>query len=384
MENTVKVFIIEENSLLRQRTAAFIMQTVGLEVAGMSDNLAQGVEDVKTLQPAVILLDVTTVKKKMQPLITKLCHDQPRTMVVCMKESWNEEEVKEVLAAGACGYLFKPFAKEQLVKVLTGAYRQKTKTQQQNGKVIALFTPKGSYGKSTLIVNAAIGLSQESGKKVGIVDANLQFGDIAVFLNITPRISIFEAARDLSCLTPGTLSNYFTVYNPHIKLLAAPLKPEQGDLLTGGQIAATVKMAQQLFPYIIVDTPAGFNDISLSVTEAADLVYVVCAINTGLELNHLRRCLDYFKELGYGQEKIRVLINRVPQRSLWALRTMEKKINYPIVTLLPNDFNLAVTASNQGLPMMAVEQKSGLVRGLLDMVKNIMSYDGRTDKLGAK
>ena len=129
-------------------------------------------------------------------------------------------------------------------------------------------------------------------------------------------------------------------------------------------------MTKELFSYVVVDTPSGFNDISLAITQAADVVYVLCAVNTGLELKHLRRSLEYFHELGYDPDKLRVVINRAPQRSLGALRAIEEQLGHPVVTLLPNDFNLAVTASNQGEPMIAVNPEAGLVRGIMDLVRN--------------
>ena len=129
-------------------------------------------------------------------------------------------------------------------------------------------------------------------------------------------------------------------------------------------------MTKELFSYVVVDTPSGFNDISLAITQAADVVYVLCAVNTGLELKHLRRSLEYFYELGYDPDKLRVVINRAPQRSLGALRAIEEQLGHPVVTLLPNDFNLAVTASNQGEPMIAVNPEAGLVRGIMDLVRN--------------
>ncbi|HEY3426770.1 MAG TPA: P-loop NTPase [Negativicutes bacterium] len=381
MENTVKVFIVEENKLLQQRTVAIVRQTTNLEVVGIADNLAQGFDAVLAVQPAVVLLDVVPVRKNIEPLITKLCQAVPQAIVICMNDRWHEEEAQRILAAGASAYLMKPFGKEELVDALAAIYQeQKAVSQQKDGKIIAFFTPKGGYGKSSLVVNMAIGLAEETGEKVGIVDANFQFGDIAVFCNVTPTASVFEAARDLAHLTPVLLNNYFMGFTPAIKVLAAPLRPEQGDLITSEQIKATLTMAQQLFSYIVVDTPSGFNDISLAVTKAADIVYVLCAMNTGLELDHLKRSLDYFKELGYAPDKLKVIINRVPRRSLAALRAVEEQINHPVVTLLPNDFDLAVTASNQGRPMIAVGPESGLVRGVMDIVKNTVAYDSSSGR----
>jgi pilus assembly protein CpaE len=376
LEDTVKVFIVEENTMLQRRAAAIVRKTPNWEVIGSAVDLAQGFEAMQAAQPSVVLLDVAATGNHTEPLVKKLCQAVPCSVVICMSDRWQEDEVRSMLAAGAAAYLVKPFAKEELLEALAAVYKeQAAAARQRRGKMIAFFTPKGGYGKSSLVVNTAIGLAEETGNPVGMVDANFQFGDLAVFCNVTPTVSVFEAVRDLSYLTPVSLSNYFTGYTPAVKLLAAPLRPEQGDLITGEQIAAALHMAQQLFPYIVVDTPSGFNDISLAVTRAADLVYVLCALNTGLELEHLRRSLDYFKEMGYDSDRLKVVVNRARQRSLAALREVEAKIKHPVVTLLPNDFSLAVAASNQGCPMIAMGPESGLVRGIMDVVKNTVAYD---------
>lgn len=379
MESTVKVVIVEENKLLQQRMIAMVQQIANLEIVGIKDNLSQGFHSVQILQPAVVLLDVVPIRENRESFITKICKAVPQAIVICINGHWDEAESDGILAAGASACLVKPFAKDELVDALAAIYtEQSAAVRQKKGKIIAFFTSKGGYGKSSLVVNTAIGLAEETGKQVGIIDANFQFGDIAVFCNVTPTASVFEAVRDLTYLTPVSLSNYFTRYTPAIKLLAAPPRPEQGDLITGEQITATLKMVQQVFPYVVVDTPSGFSDISLAVTKAADIVYVLCALNTGLELDHLRRSLDYFKEIGYAPDKLKVIINRVHQRSLAALRTVEEKINHPVVTLLPNDFNLAVTASNQGRSMMAMGPESGLVRGVIDIVKNTVAFESQS------
>ena len=370
------VFIVESNLLLQQRIAALVQQIEGLEVVGSTEHVLPNFPDIHDCGPQIILLDMLPLRKQWKETLTSLCQTMPQSIVLCMNDVWLPEDISHVLATGVSACLTKPFGRDELVEVLKAVYKEKQAlADSKRGKVIALFSPKGGYGKSSIAVNMAIGLAEETGKRVGMVDANFQFGDLAVFCDVTPEASAYEATRDLNYLTPAALDKYFTSYTEDVKVLAAPVRPEQGDLIGGAQITGVLAMARELYPYLIVDTPAGFTEVSMAIMQEADIVYVLCAVNSGLEVEHLRRSLDYFQELGYRPEKLRVVINRVSQRSLAVLREMEKQLGHPVVTLLPNDFKLAVAASNQGRPMIAAWPESGLVRGIMDVVKNVVHFE---------
>ena len=365
------VYIIENDVILQRRIAALVRQSDFLEVVGTRDLLPAETAELQRAAPDVLILDATQRNLKWPQEIGRLRQALPQTLIVCTHHAWREEAVQSLLECGVASCLVKPFDKAELLELLTCLFASAAaEAQKKQGKLVAFFSPKGGYGKSSLVVNMALGLAAETGRAVSMIDANFQFGDLAVFCNVTPEASVYEAARDLAQLTPQALGSYFTPYKDAVKLLAAPLRPEQGDLISSEQIAGVSQMTKELFSYVVVDAPSGFNDISLAITQAADVVYVLCAVNTGLELKHLRRSLEYFHELGYDPDKLRVVINRAPQRSLGALRAIEEQLGHPVVTLLPNDFNLAVTASNQGEPMIAVNPEAGLVRGIMDLVRN--------------
>ncbi len=242
-------------------------------------------------------------------------------------------------------------------------------------KKIALFSPKSGCGKTTLAVNMAYGLAEASGSAVAIMDSNVSFGDVALFCNGYPKATIIEAARDLAHLSPSTLGAYLTAGGPLIRLLASPARPEMAELIKRHHILELMELLSAAFPYVVVDTEPGFHDLSLAACEGADTIYIIAAFNSSLGLHHVRRSLDAFRCFGYPEQKLKVVISRVP-RDVGRLEWLENELAYPVTALLPNDFRLVAKAVNTGVPLLATDRMSALGKGIGDVVRDSIGGDG--------
>lgn len=359
---------------MQERIAATIGMLSGYKMVGIASSIVEAGNKIGAQKPDIILLDVGDQLQNISSGIAVVQRAIPEGAIIATSKRWDEGEARQALQAGAKGYLAKPFSGKELTDAVAAMGRSFLRNQSEHGlqgKIISVFSPKGGHGVSSLTLNVAVGLAEETDGPVGIIDANLQFGDMAIFCNLSPASSIFEVTRDLNYLSPLSMGTYFTEYNHNIRVLAAPLRPEQADLVRGESVTRILEMARSLFAYVIVDTPPGFNEISLAIADAADLVYVVCALNTGREVVHAHKCLEFFKRLGYSQNKVRMVFNRAQRRDLATLNSLEKELSYPVTTLLTNDFNLAVTAANRGQSMIAIDPTAELVRGYLDIVRDI-------------
>lgn len=241
-------------------------------------------------------------------------------------------------------------------------------------KIITMFSPHSGCGKTTLAVNLACGLAQLTGEQVGIMDANLSFGDVALFFNAYPTSTMVEAARDLQYLSHETFGAYLTNCSASIRLLASPSKPEKAELIQGHEMAQLLAMMQRSFSYVIVDTEPGFTEAVLAACDAADTVYIVAAFNSRAGIVHVRSALATFQSLGYSANKLKVVISRV-SRDIDQLDNMEVQLSYPVTALLPSDFRLVTDAINKGVPLLASHPDSTLARGIMDVVRDSIGAD---------
>lgn len=163
--------------------------------------------------------------------------------------------------AGASGYLIKPFTYNGLkeaIKIYTA------NGMEMDCHAMTFFSPKGKSGKTTLIANLAMAISRTTGEQVGIIDADLQFGDMAVFFNLEPQSTIVEAARDASFLSPLDLRSYYTKVNDKVSVLCGTKTPSLIDRVAIDSLEAVIKMSRSLFKYLLIDVPAGFNPTSIA------------------------------------------------------------------------------------------------------------------------
>ncbi|NMA02292.1 MAG: AAA family ATPase, partial [Clostridia bacterium] len=153
------------------------------------------------------------------------------------------------MKAGAREYLVKPFDTDELSNTIRRTYQLEqqrmgtienisgNKGQQKiDPQVVTVFGTKGGVGKTTISVNMAAQLTKRTKKKVVLVDLDLQFGDVSVFLNIVPKKTIAELVQERGKLTIDLIESYLIPHISGIKILPAPLRPELAELITPDHI----------------------------------------------------------------------------------------------------------------------------------------------------
>lgn len=373
MPEPTRVLIIEEAAWMAEKLAAVLRDIPGIEVAGHAASVNEAQDSLLAIRPEIVVLSVDSYQGNARERLRRVLAAAPWSRVICASARRDDSLAKAVLQEGAAACLPKPFTAQEFtaaVEAVPGGAA--LAPDAGKGKVVAAFSSKGGCGKSFLVANVAVGLAAETGRSVGVVDANPLWGSIAAMYNIHPTVSLFEAARDLKYVSPVTFGSYLTPYKELVKVLAAPALPEQAELIRGDDVTAIAAMLREVFRYTVIDTPSGFNEISLAAAQAADAVYLVAALNTGRELDNVRRSLTEFARLGYPRGKVRVVLTRVRSRDLDLLKSVEAELGYPVTALVPNNFPAVVAAINRGEPLWEAGRDSPCLRGIDDIVKDIL------------
>src|SRR5438105_3243920 len=122
-----------------------------------------------------------------------------------------------------------------------------------HGKVIAAFSPKGGVGTTTLAVNLACALTT-FGRRVVIVDGNVGFGNVGMFLNITPGRNILHVVDDLGGILEAHIDDALHTHPSGLKVLLAPDKAEDSDTIHGEHLRTILANLQARYDYVVVDT----------------------------------------------------------------------------------------------------------------------------------
>ncbi len=349
-----KVMLIENNRVMLERLSSVIRGIDNYDLEARFQQAGDALGQGAMYQPDLILLDIDAGHNL--SLISEFASVYKNAAILCLSSNWDATNAAKMVQFGAKGYLLKPFnAKEFMEAVDTFG-----KTgMAASSETLAFFSPKGKSGKTTLIANLAVSLAKKSGEAVGVIDADLQFGDMSVFFNLSPQSTIVEAARDIKFLSPITLNSYFAEV-PEVekmRILCGTRKPDYAELVDIENFEEVVKMAQSLFRYVLIDLPPGFNPISISAAELSTKTYMVSMISGGYEILHVKRALEIFKAWPNVEERLRPVFTRVSPCEETQKRWLSQEIKFPVHAILPNEYLMVSAAANDG--RMAVENKSG-------------------------
>lgn len=333
----------------------------------------EAMSEIGLLSPQVILLDADTQSEDMVAVIRNLLMRSPGSALFCLSADWNEQRQYDCLSAGARGFLVRPLRCEDILQAMR---KEDDAPQAANGEIFAFFSPKGKSGKTTLIANMALALARQTKESVAIVDADVQFGDLAVFFNLEPETTIVEAVRDVRHLSPVTLDPYFIKVNAQIRVLCGARRPQLAERVRAPDLEALLGLARSCYRYVLVDLPQGFNPISIAASEAADTVYLVTMVGGAYECRHLRRSLDIFRSMEDFSHRVKTIFTRVADCSEQSRKALAEEIGYPVTGMLPNAYLLVSAAANDGRMALDIKPESSLSRSITELINGITGEKG--------
>ena len=218
----------------------------------------------------------------------------------------------------------------------------------QRGRVVAVFSPKGGAGTTTVAVNLAVAASPGGGATPVLVDADLPFGDVAITLGLDPTQSLADATgADMDQLRLRSLLVTDTVSG--LRTLLAPADPARAEVITAADVTRTLELCRQIAPLVVVDTSSAFDEVTLSILDQADDVVVVAAPDV-TSVKNAKVALDTLNRLGVGQSHTFLVLNRVPARPLLAVSDVERVLGLKAHTI-PEDEAVA-EAAHAGRPLV--------------------------------
>ena len=231
------------------------------------------------------------------------------------------------------------------------------------GRIVTVFSTKGGAGKSFVATNLAAILARRNAKPVVIIDADLQFGDVAVMLGMAPSHTIIDAVNQIDRLDESLLRSLLIKHEGSgLYVLAAPVEPAFADSVSLPHMSRILEVLTSFCSHVIVDTPASFNDIVLGVLEQADDIVMMA----GMDIPHIKNTkigLQTLRLLHIPAAKVKLTLNRANSKVRLDIADVERTLQMKADSLLPSD--IAVPQSiNKGVPIVLDNPKSGVSRNL--------------------
>jgi pilus assembly protein CpaE len=260
--------------------------------------------------------------------------------------------------------------------------RSQTQRRATGGRVVAFYGAKGGVGTTTLAINTAIALRKELGRSVALVDANLQFGDHRVFLDLGPDSRSIVDVVSAGAIDLELLRQSIVRHETGVELLLAPSSPEQAELVSQPQhhLLKIIEMLRSVYEIVLVDMNERFDDHMLDVIGIADRLVVVMTADLSCVKN-VRLVLETMNQLQVPQERLMLVLNRANAFTGISVKSVEHVLKRPIEHQVVNDYRSAISALNSGTPFMAKRHDSALSKDVLELARIVDKPTGAAVEL---
>jgi pilus assembly protein CpaE len=247
--------------------------------------------------------------------------------------------------------------------------RRQLQTAAHRGRVMTVFSPKGGTGKTVVATSLAAMLAKKEGKRTLLLDLDLQFGDAAIMLGLEPTKTVYDLVVAPGELDPEKLAGYVTRHACGLDVLAAPLRPEDAELVVESKVTALIDVARASYDAIVVDTSPFFHGAVLATLDRTDQLLVLCGLDVPT-LKNVRLALQTLEQLSFPASRITYVMNRATSNVGLKTREVEDGLHVKVAHELPLDRAVQVCV-NRGESAVLTQPRSDFARAMNGLVKQM-------------
>lgn len=233
------------------------------------------------------------------------------------------------------------------------------------GKILVVFSAKGGCGKTTLSVNLAHALANQTDSKVALLDFDLQFGDIAVALQIEPKKTISDAISMQNNLDELGINSLMVNQQKNLDILLAPINPTDVEFITTKLIDSLLESLRSNYDYIVVDTPPAFTDVILRVFDQADRFFLMTTLDMPA-IKNLKLVISTLEALNINKTKLEFILNRSDVKSGLSYAEVEELVGESFSSQIPSS-NDVPASTNRGVPLVVENPRHPVSREIIDL-----------------
>ncbi len=385
-----RVLIVDDIAETRENIRKLLQFESDIDVVAVARTGREAIQLTQEVNPDVVLMDINMPDMDGIAATEIIRQKMPSVQVVVLSVQGDQNYMRKAMLVGARDFLTKPPMPDELVAAIRRAGKMAREERAKNaqayvaapvganfnaaagsnaqGKVIMFYSPKGGTGTTTLAVNVAVALCNEE-TRVVIVDASLQFGDVALFLNEQGKNTILDLVGRADELDPSIVDDVMIKHAVSgVHVLASPSRPEHGEKVNPDQFTKLLRYLRQLYGYIVVDTSSYLNDVTLSVLDVAEVVVLVTAQDIP-SIKNDRLFLDLCLTLSIPVEKVALVMNKYDKRIAILPEKIGENLKQPVVAVIPLDEKTVIPSVNRGVPFMIDNKTQPAARGVYTLVE---------------
>lgn len=390
----IRILVVDDIAETRDNVKRLLYFEPDMEVVGEAEDGEAALRLAEKLLPDIVLMDINMPVLDGISATEQIAMSVPGAGIIIMSVQGEQEYLKKAMMAGAREYMIKPFSSDELAQTVRRVYdfEKKRKIQLVNNekavrprrdpKIITMFSTKGGVGKTTLATNLAVCLARETGGRVALVDLDLQFGDVAVMLNVVPKRTITELIQEIGNLDEDILETFLVSHPSGIRILPAPTRPEYAELITAGHVEKILTLLKSNYDYIIVDTPAVFHETNLTALDMCDQILLIMALELPT-IKNVKLSMEVLESLHH-KGKIKLILNRSSNDMGIKYTDVERSLGFLVAAHIPSDGRVVVNSVNKGVPFVLSDSNTKVAQALRELARLVIEDSGHQEELRQK
>jgi len=394
MADQIRVLVVDDIPETRDHLTKLLGFETDIDVVGSASSGREAIELASRIHPDVVLMDINMPDMDGITATEQLSTTAPGAAVVMMSVQGEADYLRRSMLAGAREFLVKPFSSDELTASIRQVSSREREKQSRigvptpvggptpstsgtgggsEGQIVAIFSPKGGVGRTTVAVNLAVAAATELGRKVVVMDGSFQFGDVGVLLNLNPKSkSIADLIPEIEAGGEVDSTGLFVVdHSSGIRALLAPPSPEMAEMITPAGVKRVLEALRRDHEVVIVDCTSYFNDTTLAILDAADVILTMLSLEI-TSIKNIRLFLEVTEQLGYEAGKVRLVLNRADSTLGIRVSDVEHSIGRKVDETIVSDGRSVVYALNRGVPFVQSNREAQVSQDILRLARSVI------------
>jgi pilus assembly protein CpaE len=302
----------------------------------------------------------------------------PQLSVILISESDTKDDLVRAMRSGVREVVASPLAQSDLIAALRRvmAHHEKMRIPDDGyvgvGKIVAFISCKGGSGSTFLAANTAHLIAETFNRRCVLVDLDLQYGDASYYMSQDAvKNNISDLTQQIDRLDAQLLSSCMHSISPRLNLLAAPDEPGVALAITASQLEQVLTLARRTHEFVVLDLDSTIDAVTLKALDMADVVYVAMECNLPVVRN-AKKLVKLFRSLGYGDDKLRLLVNKYQSDGLLGVKSIEQAVGIKVHHTIPNQVAAVTEAFNLGKPLVLLDPQNGVLKALREITSTLL------------
>lgn len=397
-QEKINVVVVDDIDESREMILRMLQFDSSIEVVGTGRTGIEAIESAQKLKPDVIVMDINMPDMDGITATEAIRKKVPYIQIVVLSVQNDANYMRKAMLAGARDFLTKPPMIDELTAAIRRAgdlaHEEKMKQatvfspnamtgplspqmmmrmpQMAMGKIICVYSPKGGAGCTTIATNLAVGLKTQD-NKVAIVDANLLYGNVAVFLNEHGKNSILDLIDRAADLDPEIIEDVMVENKlTGLHMMPSPKDPELNDSHKGEPVSKVLSFLKQMYSFIIIDTTSYLTEVVQACLDIADYIVLITTQDIP-SIKTTNQFLTLADASGIARDKILFVMNRYDKRIAISPERVGESLKQSVLVAIPFEERIITSAMNRGVPFMVDNKIAPAGKAVISLVEIIRS-----------